>query len=117
LYIISDFVLLGDNTTIDFPVPSLKRNKVLFKYNDVIFRLEDIVGSVNGDLILRSVSKPVPIGDVRQECGMSYNNNRIYFGDKVDVGKVDLRGGRIAVKTKEGYIDLATGGKLDACVY
>lgn len=110
---LSDFTVVGDCFKDTFGVPFLKRDKCLFKYNDVIFRLEDIIGPFNGDrVILRSVKKPILVEDIQQEAGMSIDGKRVYFGDKVDDGVVDLYKGRIVLLKSGTYIDIFTGGVL-----
>lgn len=108
----TDYEVIGDNTTIKFPVPIALRAKHLFKYNECVFRLEDIIGAVNNKLILRSQSLPIKPKKVQQECCMCYEGRKIFLGDRIGDSIVELVDGRIVIKSNSDYIDLATGGTL-----
>lgn len=113
LYKLNDYEVIGDCKTVDTKIPIVFRQRYLFKYNEKIFRLQDIVGAYQDKFLLRSVSNPVPPEDVKQECCITYNGVRVYLGDVFDGYTVELHGGRITL-CKDGEIqDLITGGALD----
>ena len=120
LYEVTDFSVLGScYTDRDFPIKPKLCIKNLFKFKDKVFRIVDIVGTHTGDsLILRCYGSPVLIGvdDVQQECGMSRNKTRLYLGDELDGGIVELYGGRICLFANGVYTDLTTGGIVDGCI-
>lgn len=113
LYTFKEFEVQGDYKDVKFPVPINFRNKQLFKYKDKIFRLDDIVGVYGDKILLRCISEPVRPEDIQQECCISYNNSRVYLGDYVGDEVCELHGGRVTVKTENGYLDLSTGGILN----
>lgn len=117
LYLLKDYTLIGDYFTRGFPVSINTRNKHLFKYNNVIFRIEDIVGAYRTDsIILRTCKLPVPITDIKQESCMTMNGKRLFLGDAYEDSTVELYGGRIAIKKDNIFIDLATGGTLNGYI-
>lgn len=114
LYQLSDYKITGDYFTDGFPVSINTRNKHLFKYKNIIFRIEDIIGSYKtGTIILRTCKHPVPISDIKQESCMSFNNKRLFLGDYIQGKPVELIGGRIAVRNLDGVLDVSTGGNLN----
>lgn len=102
---------------IDFPVEYSTKKNHLFCYRDVLFNLTNITaeGSKRHTLLLGN-GKQVPIDKTRQDTCLRKNNSRVFLGDKIDGSIVELRGGRIVVKTADGYKDLATGGILDGYI-
>ncbi len=112
-----DYTYLGDMNDIEFPIPIALRGRHLFKYHSSIFRFEDITGSYDNKLILRSESMPIKASHIQQECCMCYEGRKIFLGDKIGDSIVKLFNGRIVLKSKSKVIDLATGGTLDyGCV-
>lgn len=117
LYLLKDYTLIGDYFTRGFPVSINTRNKHLFKYNNVIFRVEDIVGAYKADsIILRTCKLPVPVCDIQQESCMTLKGKRLFLGDTYEGATVELYGGRIAVCKNGEYIDVATGGILNGYI-
>lgn len=112
LYTLRDFKVLGTCSEIKSPVPINFRTKHLFSYDGNIFRLNDIIGAYEGKLLLRSLSEPVDVSLIKQECCVTYNGSRVYLGDELDIGTVVLRGGRITVSKEDKIIDIVTGEEL-----
>lgn len=112
---LSEYEVIGDTLTHTSPVPINFREKHLFKYKDTIFRLNDITGAYGGKLLLRSVSGPVSVEDVNQECCLTHNGSRVFLGDKIGKSTVVLKYGRVVLKEKGKniYRDIATGGVLE----
>lgn len=113
LYTFKDVKVIGDYLSTKFPISINFRVKQLFKYEDKIFRLNDVVGIYQGKLLLRSSSQPIDANKINQECCISYEGKRLYLGDLVNGKPCELRGGRVTIKTEDGYLDLSTGGVLD----
>lgn len=109
----SNWYRIGTCDDIDIGVPITFKNKHIFKYADNLFTIKDIVGSYNGKVILRFAKAPVDINDINQECCCTYNKSKLYFNDIVDNCKVELHGGRITIKTDDGFKDLVTGGIIN----
>ena len=110
---LDNYELVGNCFDMEFPIPILRRNKCLFKYNNVVFRLDDIVGPCgNNHIILRSFKDPVPIADIQQDAGIMRNKLRLYFGDITNEGVVDLYKGRIVYRKDNTIVDVITGGSL-----
>lgn len=117
LYHLDNFTRVGFYTDIQ-GLPSLTfKKRFLFKYKEQVFRLEDIVGAYEGNLLLRSVSKPVPADEIQQDCGMRSNGTLLYLGDSVQGSPTRLAGGRVVYDRDDGeLIDVATGGVLDGYI-
>lgn len=94
------------------PVPPNLKHSHLFKYNDVIFRLNDITGFYDNKLIIRPISELVKPSEIKQECSLNHKGKRIYLGDVVDGMPVVLHHGRIALQSPDGYTDIITGGEI-----
>lgn len=113
LHTFSDFKIVDNCFDREFPIPILMRSKHLFKHRDVIFRLEDIIGSYDEkNVILRSFSAPVPSVEIQQECGVMLDSVRVYFGDIVNDKRICLYKGRVAYTDGNSYTDVTTGGNL-----
>ena len=114
LYQFNNIKVVGDIDRGEyFPISINFRVKHLFKYGKIIFRINDICGAYKKDMLIRSVGKPVKPSDVKQECCCVHNGTRIYLGDKCEHGVINLYGGRIAVPTDNGYLDITTGGLMN----
>lgn len=98
----------SDNATI---VPNFRLSH-LFKYNNTVFKLNDIVGCYKGNLVIRSIQHTVNPNKVQQECRASYNGKKLYLGDKINNGIVCMYHGKIALKVNNKYIDIIDGGEM-----
>ncbi len=117
LYHVDRFKRIGRyNTVGGLPTVTFKL-KFLFKYEDHVLRLSDIIGAYEGKILMRTHSRPIEPGVIQQDCGLRYNNKLVYLGDIVNNSPVELRGGRITITNEVGeIIDLATGGVLDGYI-
>lgn len=114
LYQCKEYTLVSNYFEREFPISINTRNKHLFKYKNIIFRIEDIVGNYNKDsIILRTCKHPIKLEDIRQESCMSYKNKRLFLGDVVNGSTVELRGGRVTIVRGDKVIDLATNLALE----
>ena len=113
LYDLIDYKFLGTCETIKSPAPINFREKHLFMYRDTIFRLNDIVGAYEGKLLLRSVSKPVDVQDIKQECCLSYKGSRLYIGSVLEDGIIEVHYGRVCLNKNGILTDVVTGGELN----
>lgn len=109
---LKDFTILGDESDVKIDVAVSYRANHLFKVKDSIFRLQDIVGALDGKLLLRPVKQPVDPDLIQQECCATYKGKRVYLGDELDGAKLVLYNGRLARMTDEGPIDITTGRVL-----
>lgn len=99
---ISGATKLGDvGFDIKFPVSLSIKQKLLFKYNNTIFRIESICGCFDNKLLLRSAKRPLDPKSVKQDCGCEFNKEHLYLGDSTDYGEVTLAYGVLGF-TKEG---------------
>ena len=71
-----------------YPIHINLRTKHLFKYNDTIFRLCDIVGAYDSKLILRVLSEPIDPELIQQEVCVRQGNKRLYLGDVLENGDI-----------------------------
>lgn len=113
LHTFESFEIVDNCFNSEFPIPILMRSKHLFKYDDTVFRFEDIIGSYDAThIILRSCSAPVPSDKIQQDCGISIDGVRAYLGDVFKGRRVCLYKGRIAFAESNSFVDVTTGGKL-----
>lgn len=96
----------GENFSITVPF----RHKQLYTYNGVQFRLDDIVGKFEDKILVRMFDSPIPPGEIKQECCMSYNDKRLYLGDDIEGKPAELHGGRVTIVKDDGVYDL--GGRF-----
>lgn len=113
---LGDYKVLGDYTELDFPISVALRNKVLYKYKDSVFRLEDICGLYDTGIVVRGMKLPVPIEEIHQECCITYKGQRVFLGDVFDEGTVVLHNGRVCLNKGNNFVDITTGGKSDGCI-
>ena len=116
LYQLSDYKFIGTCSEIETGIPINFRTRHLFTYKHSIFRLDGITGAYKGKLILRSISGLVNAEDIRQECCIKYKDSRVYLGDTIDGGVVELHGGRVTLNKGGKLIDMATGGELNGYI-
>lgn len=117
LYNLSNFEKVGTYQDFQEVAPVTFRRKLIFKYKNAIFTINDIVGAYDGGAIIRSLPEPLSPELIQQECGMRYQGNLLFLGDFVNDSLVALRGGRITVnKSNSEYLDLATGGVLNGYI-
>lgn len=108
---LQDFTVLGDSPEVPIDIPVSYRANHLFKVDDTIFRIQDIVGAYNNKLLLRSLREPVDTDRIQQECCATYKGKRVYLGDVLDGCKLELVHGRLVRRTPEGLLDITNGGK------
>ena len=113
LYQVKGCEVVSDYWTTDFKIPIRLRKKQLYKYDNLNFKLTDIIGHWANKIVIRASNRPIPPEECQQECCLSYEGRKIYFGDMVNGCPVILAGGRVCIKDTEGYLDLATGGYLN----
>lgn len=113
LYHIDDWEVIDSYDNGAFIVPITVKKKHLFKYNDTVFRFNDIVGAYDGNLIIRCCKGPVPCDEVKQTCGLRKNGTMLYLGNLIDRAPIELRGGRLTICKDNKIIDVATGGVLN----
>lgn len=104
---VRDFKKVGtiydSNTSSRIPLMS----KIPYKYEDLLFYYENIIGPYGTDAIIVEGSKaPVKVADVQQYAGFAYLGQKIFFGDLVDGRPVTMHGGRAVLTTTQGYYDL-----------
>lgn len=104
-----DYTVLGDAPNVPIEMSVSYRANHLFKVNDTIFRIQDIVGAYDGKLLLRSLKEPIDTDKIQQECCATYKGKRVYLGDMLDGCPLELVNGRLVRKTPDGVIDITSG--------
>lgn len=104
------YTVVGTSDTLEFPVKLSFRLKHLFKTKGVLFRLQDIIGSYKGDLLIRTCSKPVPIDTISQECCFVHDKTRMFFGDIIDGVPIEMYKGRLVLNNNNIMYDATNGG-------
>ena len=93
----TDHVTIGSTVSMNFPVDTNFKKKHMFKYNNIRFRIQDIVGTHADGLLVRLSKYAIPIEDVCMDCCMTLNGTHLYLGDKVDNKTVTLCDGKIVL--------------------
>ena len=104
-----DYTVLGDAPNVPIEMSVSSRANHLFKIDDTIFRIQDIVGAFDGKLLLRSLKEPIDTDKIQQECCATYKGKRVYLGDMLDGCPLELVNGRLVRKTPDGVIDITSG--------
>ena len=78
----------------------------MFRYGKTMFYLHSIRAAVNNELIISTFADPVKIDLVSQECSFTYGGQKVFLGDTVDKGILELRKGRLVA----GGCDLSIKG-------
>lgn len=99
-----DIKVLGVRENYDIEIPLKLKKKHMFRYGKTVFVLQDIIAAVNGKLILNMFVDPIDTSGICQECAFTYEQHKVFFGDKVGNDHIHLSNGRI---TANG-IDLAS---------
>lgn len=108
LYEISDYEILGDIYTLDFPVDPAIKKELTFKYRDDRIRLSDITGMYKNKLIVRGVTDKLDPTELQLEAGLALNDRSLYFGDLIKGKPLELYYGRPCIKTSDGVYDIET---------
>lgn len=85
----------------------LCRQRLLYLYHGIQFQFRDFVGIVNGMPIIKESYTPIDIDQVQQYSGLSYEGIRIYLGDSLNGGIVQMYKGRVCLLKDGKYLDLA----------
>lgn len=104
---LSDFDIIGDYYEDGFKLNLQSKARHIFKYKDIHFRIEDIIGGTNDNkLFIRGVNRPCAIYNIQQECAIKVDNQSIFFGDRLNDYVITLHDGRIMKKDSDNnYID------------
>ena len=105
---LTDWKLVGTNTTKMSDINLKLKSRHMFKYRNCYFRLNDIVSAVDDKLILKTFADPIDISEISQECGISYNKQRLYLGDKIHGSPIRLHKGRLCVSLNGEIVDITT---------
>lgn len=99
----------------EFPVSFSVKQKLLFKHNSAIFRLESICGYFEGKLLLRSFKSPIDPNEVKQDCGCVYNDQKLFLGDVTPMGTVTLHNGILGFESENGFLSIERVRKSNGC--
>lgn len=99
----------------DFPVSLSIKQKLLFKYNNTVFRIESICGCYENKLLLRSAKKPIEPAQIKQDCGCEYNKEHLYLGDDTIYGTVTLSYGILGFLSNGTFTSVESLRKNDGC--
>lgn len=113
LYTLNSPKVIGNYWTDGFPVKVTKSKRQLFKYEDKIFRIMDIIGDYGSHILIRSNTNPIDPNLCKQEACLSYNKTRVFLGDTIEDSVVELTGGRICINKDGKYYDLSTKHYLE----
>lgn len=112
LHKLAPFTIVGDN----YDLSTCCRARLIYKHDNVIFRLTDIVGVVEDKVVIKNKYLDVNFTDVQQFAGLAVDGNKVFLGDTLPVGKVCMHYGRICVYNNGIYTDLVDGEVIpDVC--
>ena len=80
--------------------------RLLFKYDDLQFQIKDIVGMIHNYAIVKRNHTLVDMSLVQQYAGITYENNKVFFGDIINDGVVTLYQGRVCIRCGSTYYDM-----------
>ena len=112
LYQLKNPQVIGNYATYAFPIPINIRTRQLFKYQNLYFDIKDIVGNWGNNLVIQSSKQPLNPQECYQEACLTYKHTKLFLNDTLDVGAVEIIGGRICTRRKKGIYDLATKSYL-----
>lgn len=86
------------------------RQRLLFKYDDIQFQLKDFIGFIGDKGVIKKNHSLVPIDQIKQYAGITYEGSSVFFGDVINDCPVTLYKGRICLQHGEDtFIDLVDG--------
>jgi hypothetical protein len=92
----------------DVFIPKLVRHT--YKSNRIMFTLENIIGVRDGNLILNAKGGlMVPLNNVQQYAGITYNKKTMYFGDTINDSPLILANGRCSISINNTMVDITKG--------
>ena len=112
---ITDYRFVGTIPEVHINVPIRFKERLSFKYGEDVFALRDIVGAYNGKAILRRLNEPIDASLLMQECCCTYEGKKLFLGDHIDGGVIELIGGRIVLHKDDTFTDVVTGGTVYGC--
>ena len=83
------------------------RQRILYKTNDMQFQIKDLIGIMDNNLVIRENYTKVCVEDIQQYAGISYNGNKVFFGDIIEGSPVHMYKGRICIMKDGKHFDLA----------
>lgn len=78
-----------------YPIKLQVRRKFRFKYKDITFTLNDLIGIYEGKILTRLCNEAMDVKEISQDVGIIHNGKRLYLGDEIPEGIVELHDGRI----------------------
>lgn len=100
-YVVKHFNQLSNFKVLDtkenYPINiSLKlKRRHLFRYNQTIFYMHDILGAINGKLLINLLTDPIDVDKIDQECAFTFQQHKAYLGDPVGDDVIHLEHGRL----------------------
>lgn len=107
LYNHKDYKVVGNIYTMKFPKQLKAVKRLTFKYENRIVPINLITGYYQDNPIATGVSHYVDMDRLQQSAGISINNQKIFFGDMLNGCPVELYMGRVVIKYRSNYLDLA----------
>lgn len=87
-----------------------KKATYTYKYGNLLFPLDDVIGVDNNRLVLQAKSGELAdLSKVQQYAGIRYNGSYKYFGDEIEGSPLIMKNGRCCVYKHNTYIDISKG--------
>lgn len=87
-----------------FKLPANRPKRIMYKYKDLIFKLQNVYGVSPNGIILNHNKGVVLDPEFIQQCAhISYNGQPLYFGDKVEKRELVLRDGQPVFRVRGRY--------------
>lgn len=99
---LGDYTVVGDTSSMEIDIPISYKKTLLFKYKNTIFKINDIVGSSKGGILINSIAEVIKPELVRQDCCFLYKKQRMYLGDTIEGFPLQLVGGQLKIRTSTG---------------
>ncbi len=99
---IPGYKVIGTVDTIDIGIPVSFKKTLLFKYKNTVFKINDIIGACDGGILINSLAETIDPEQVKQDCCIVINKQRMYLGDVINGHPIELVDGRLQVKQAMG---------------
>lgn len=108
---LSEYHLTGSTISRDFPVPMNYKKKIVSKYNDMFFKIQDIVGATEEYFLVKLGCGCVPLDEIHMDCCMNADGQHLYLGEKFKGHTIALHYGQVCTRDDKGqYTAITTGG-------
>lgn len=104
LYSFKSIEKIAEYDTTDFAGMFKGNNKHLFKINNTVFPMRDIVCGSGNSIYLLSYPEELPADRIQQFCRFFYRDKKLFLGDSVQGATIKMAGGRVVIEKEDGNL-------------